>query len=227
MIGFMGADNGFLHLVSVPEITKVQDLKGKTLSVDARTTGFAFALEKMLERNGLRDTDYTLVKAGGVLQRFQALMKKEHAGTLLISPFEVMAEAQGFHDLGAAIDLFGHYQGLVGAAQRSWLKTHRAETVGFIRGYVAGLDWLYNPENKEGAIALLRENLPQMTPEIAAKTYAVLLDRRTGFFPKAGIDIAGIKTVLALRSEYGEPKKKLTNPAKYYDLTYYSQAIKR
>jgi hypothetical protein len=37
--------------------------------------------------------------------------------------------------------------------------------------------------------------------------------------------MAGVRTVLALRSEYGEPKKALRDPAKYLDLSYYKQAL--
>lgn len=225
LVAFMGGDNGFLHLVTVPEVKSYKDLKGKTLSVDALTTGYAFVLMKMLERKGLKRSDYTLAKAGGVLERFQALMKKEHAGTLLLSPFEVAAEAQGFRDLGAAIDIFGHYQGLVAAARRDWLKEHGPEAVGYIRGYVAGLDWLYDRKNKAEAIAILRKNLTSMSPELAEKTYGVLLDSKRGFTKKARLDVEGIKTVLAIRSQYGEPKKKLSDPSRYYDLTYYKRAM--
>jgi hypothetical protein len=39
---FMGGDNGFLSLVTQPDIKSYGDLKGKTLSVDALTTGYAF-----------------------------------------------------------------------------------------------------------------------------------------------------------------------------------------
>src|SRR4051794_21800961 len=85
---FMGGDNGFLRLVTIPEVKTYQDLKGRELSVDARTTGYAFVLEKMLEKGGLRETDYSLVKAGGVLARFEALLQQKHAATLLLSPFE-------------------------------------------------------------------------------------------------------------------------------------------
>src|SRR5580704_8370498 len=41
---FMGSDSGFLSLVVTPDIKSFYDLKGKTLSVDARTTGYAFVL---------------------------------------------------------------------------------------------------------------------------------------------------------------------------------------
>src|SRR5712671_7571861 len=39
---FMGGDSGLLSLAVLPEIKTYQDLKGKTLSVDAMTTGYAF-----------------------------------------------------------------------------------------------------------------------------------------------------------------------------------------
>jgi ABC-type nitrate/sulfonate/bicarbonate transport system substrate-binding protein len=227
LFAFMGGDNGFLRLVAVPEVKSYADLRGKELTVDARTTGYAFVLEKMLEKGGLRSSDYQLVKAGGVLARFDDLMQKRHAATLLLSPFDVPAEAKGFTLLGSAIDVFGHYQGLVGAARRDWAKTRQRELVGYIGGYVQGLGWLYEPKNKEPAVALLREKLPNMSPELAAKAYDILLDPKDGFTRKAEIDMVGVRTVLALRSEYGEPKKTLSDPAKYVDLSYYKEALAR
>ncbi len=44
--------------------------------------------------------------------------------------------------------------------------------------------------------------------------------------PGAQLDIAGIRKVLELRSEYGEPKKLLADPARYYDLRYYEAATR-
>jgi ABC-type nitrate/sulfonate/bicarbonate transport system substrate-binding protein len=225
LVVVMGGDNGFLRLVTAPDIKTYAALKGKELTVDARTTGYAFVLEKMLQKGGLSDRDYTLVKAGGVLARFEDLMQQKHAGTLLLSPFEVPAQAKGFTLLGSAIDVFGHYQGLVGATRRDWAAAHRVELVGFIRGYVAGLDWLYAPKNKDAALALFRENLPSMSPELAQKSYGILLDAKQGFARKAAIDRQGVRTVLALRSEYGEPKIALKDPGKYIDLTYYKAAM--
>ena len=225
LVAVMGSDNGFLHVISVPEVKSYKELKGKTLSVDALTTGYAFVLQKMLQKGGLKPSDYTLVRAGGGLQRFEALMKKEHAATLLFTPFELIAEEKGYHDLGAAIDVLGHYQGLVAAVQRSWAKEHRQELVGYICAYVQGIDWLYDPANKAEAIALLRKNITTMTPEIAESTYRVMFDPKHGLLKKGRIDTAGVKIVLALRSEYGEPKKKLADPNRYIDLSYYKQAV--
>jgi ABC-type nitrate/sulfonate/bicarbonate transport system substrate-binding protein len=226
LVVVMGGDNGFLRLVTLPEVTSYAALKGKALTVDARTTGYAFVLEKMLQLGGLRDGEYELVKVGGVLARFDDLMQHNHAGTLLLSPFEVSAGAKGFHVIGSAIDAFGgHYQGLAATTRREWAKEHASELIGYIRGYIAGLDWLYDPRNKNAAIALLREHLPQMSPELAAKSYDILLDPKQGFSRRAAIDLEGVRTVLALRSQYGEPKKLLYDPMKYLDLGYYNRAL--
>jgi ABC-type nitrate/sulfonate/bicarbonate transport system substrate-binding protein len=224
IFAFMGADNGFLRLVTVPEVRSYQDLKGKQLSVDAMTTGYAFVLRKLLDKGGLKPNEIEFVSAGGVLQRFQALMEKKHAGTLLISPFEVNAEARGFNRLANADEALGRYQGLVGAARREWAREHEKELVGYIGAYIAALDWLYAPANKAEAIAILRKNLPNVSEEAAQRSYEVLLHPSKGFTRDAILDVEGVRTVLQLRSEYGEPRKELKDPAKYYDLQYHAKA---
>lgn len=221
---FMGGDNGFLSLVTVPEVKKFSDLKGKTLSVDAMTTGYAFVLRDLIARNKLKQTDVTYVPAGGVLERWRALDEKKHAGTMLISPFDVLAKAKGNNILARAADVYGHYQGLVGAARRSWAKQNEKELVGYIRAYRGAVAWLYDRKNKDKAIALLRAKLPNMDEKTAEATYGVLLGDKGGFFRNAGIDWAGVNTVLALRAKYAEPKKKLGEGSKYVDLAYYNKA---
>ncbi len=226
IFAFMGGDNGFLRLIAVPEVKTIADLRGKQVSVDALTTGYAFVLRKILNNAGLKPEEFEFVRAGGVMQRYQALMKKEHAATLLISPFEVNAEAAGFTRLADGSEALGNYQGLVGATRRSWAKDNEAQLIGYIRGYREGLDWLYNPANRAEAIAILRKNAPNLSEDLAAKSYDILLHPKNGFERNAALNVEGVKTALQLRSEYGEPKKQLTEPSKYYDLTYYDKAKK-
>ena len=228
LIAFMGGDHCFLRLVTVPEVKSYADVRGKTLSVDALTTGYAFVLLEILERNGLRkDSDYRVERAGGVLQRFQALMEKKHAGTMLISPFEVQAEARGYNRLANAIDVLGRYQGLVGGARKSWADANRDVVIGYIRAFSEAVDWLYDARNKEEAITIFRKNLPNVNEQGAQTAYGVLFSPREGFQKKAEIDLEGVRTVLALRSKYGEPRKTLSDPTKYYDASFYQAAMQR
>jgi hypothetical protein len=50
---------------------------------------------------------------------------------------------------------------------------------------------------------------------------AKLLDPRTGLSPGAAIDRDGMRTVLALRSRYGEPRKRLDDVDTYLALGSY------
>jgi ABC-type nitrate/sulfonate/bicarbonate transport system substrate-binding protein len=228
LFAFMGGDNGFLRLVTVPEVASYRQLRGKTLSVDARTTGYAFVLFEILARNKLRlDKDYKVVTAGGVLQRFQALMEKKHSGTLLLSPFEVQAEEKGFHRLANATDVLGRYQGLVGGARRSWADQNRDAVIGYIRAFSDAVDWLYDPANRDAAIAIFLKNLPNATPQAALVAYGILLNPVEGFQKKAKIDLEGVRTVLALRTKYAKPHKVLKDPTAYYDPSFYDAAMRR
>ena len=222
---FMGSDSGFLSLVVAPDVKKFADLKGKTLSVDARTTGYAFVLFDVLRRNGLAlDKDYTIERAGGMTQRWDALREGKQSGTLLSTPFNILAREQHFNQLVRATKVIGPYQGNVAAARRSWARENRPKLIAFIRGYAQAIDWLYDKANRGEAVKILLKNV-QMSPEIAERSYDELLDPKDGFFRKARVSMEGIRTVLALRSRYAEAKKKLTDPMKYYDPSYYADAM--
>ena len=226
IVAVMGSDNGFLSLLAAPGIRTFAALRGATLSVDAFTTGYAFVLRRMLKVQGLDDGHYTLVKAGGFQQRFDGLVAGAQAGTLSVPPFTFLAAAKGFNDLGTAISVLGHYQGVVAAVRRTWAPSHRDELIGYIRAYIAAVTWLYDPANRAEAEAILGKHLPGATAAIAARSYAVFLDPRTGFDRNAAIDVAGVRTVLEIREAYAVPHKPLGEPARYYDLAYYDAATR-
>jgi ABC-type nitrate/sulfonate/bicarbonate transport system substrate-binding protein len=225
LFAFMGGDDAFLRLVVQKGIESYAHLRGKTLSVDAVTTGFAFVLRKMLQRNGILESEVLFESAGGVLQRFEALKAGKHAGTLVLTPFELMAECVGLHVLQAASDVLPHYQGIVGVARVRWAEANADTLVSFIRGYLAALRWLFALANRSAAQALLIENVPAMTSELAAAACEIFLSPNRGFDPAARLDPKGMQEVLALRSEYGRPQKELRNEKKYQNASYYRLAL--
>ena len=226
LVAVMGGDNGFLRLTSVPEVKSIGDLRGKTVSVDARTTGYAFVLFEILDRNGLREPAYSVERAGGVLQRYQALLEKKQAATLLLSPFEVQAQARGFNVLADAVTVIGPYQGLVLGTRKSWADANRGAVVGFIRAYVQAVEWLYDPANRAEALQIFIRNQPNATQAAAETAYRVLLDPKDGFQRRAQIDLQGVAAVLAIRSKWAERKKQFQPPGAYYDASFYEQAVR-
>jgi len=226
LFAFLGNDNGFASIAAAPTVRSFADLKGRTVSVDAMTTGYAFVVRELLARNGVTEADVSYVRAGGTSSRYRDLLAGKHEATLLRTPFELLVRERGFNQLATA-EALGAYQGTVGIARRSWAATHERELVGFIRGYRMGIDWLYDRANREIVEAILVANIRDMTPSLAKKSYDLLLADKGGITRDAALDLEGIRTVLALRSKYGQPQKTLTDPAKYVDLSYYDRAGRR
>ncbi|HKH29138.1 MAG TPA: ABC transporter substrate-binding protein, partial [Sphingomicrobium sp.] len=225
-LALFGVDNGLLSLMVAPDVGSFADLKRKTLSVDALTTGFAFVLRDLLARNNIAEGDVKIVRVGGGAQRLEALLKKEQDGTLLNAPLDLVAEARGFKRLVRIKDVLGAYQGIVGAAKRYNAEQKRKELESFIRAFHHGLAWLGDPANKEEAIALLMARMKGMERPGAERAYTVLLDPKEGMYRDLKVDREGLRTVLALRSKYGQPRKELSDPGRYIDETYLANALK-
>lgn len=221
---FMGGDGGFVSIVAAAGATNIGDLKGKTLSVDAMTTGFAFVLRELIARANLAETDVNFVRAGGTANRYRDLLAGKHDATLLRTPFELLAVNRGFRQVASAESL-GAYQGTVGIARRNWARDHEAAVVGFLRAYKAATEWLYERGNRDIVEALLVANIRDMTPALARQSYDLLLAEKGGLARDLAPDVAGIRTVLQLRSKFGMPPKKLDDPMKYVDLRYSEKAF--
>jgi ABC-type nitrate/sulfonate/bicarbonate transport system substrate-binding protein len=223
--GFMGSDDGFLSLVAAPDVKTFADLKGKTISVDAMSNGFSFALRDMLARNGIKESDVQWARAGGTDRRFAALMEGQHAATMLRAPFDLQAKNRGFNQLATTRSTIGNYMGIVGASRRSWAASNEVQVVSFIRAYRDAIRWLKMPENRPQAQALLMKYVPNMNAQIAAQSGDLLLDPQSGFFSDVQLDDKGIQAVMDLRSKLGESTQKLTDPSKYVDKRYWQKAM--
>src|SRR5919112_1206142 len=215
-----GVDNGLLSLMAAPDVKSFADLKGKTLSVDAMTTGFAFVLRELLARNNVAESDVKIVRVGGGAQRLEALLKKEQDATIINTPLDLVLEARGYKRLAKAKEVLGSYQGIVGAARRDTAEQKRKEMEGFIRAFHQAVTWLGDPANKEDAISLLMARMKGMERPGAERAYQALLDPKEGIYRDLKVDREGVRTVLALRSKYGQPRKELADPGRYIDESY-------
>jgi ABC-type nitrate/sulfonate/bicarbonate transport system substrate-binding protein len=227
LVAVMGGDQGFLRLVSVPEVRSIAALKGRTLSVDALTTGYAFVLLEIMARNGLElGRDYQTERAGGGMERYNALLEKKHAATLLISPLDVLAVERGFNRLADASQALGRYQGLVAGVRRSWAAKNPGVVSGYIRAYAEAVEWSFDPRNRDEAIAIFMKYTPKATRAAAEASYALLTHPSEGMQRKAAIDLRGVATALDLRAKYSRPQRSLGAPTSYYTADYYDRAVR-
>ena len=226
----MGGDGGLNLLIVQPEIASIEQLKGKTVAVDAVNTAYALLLYKMLKVKGLeRDKDYKVNPVGGTGQRLAAMRdNKENAwGAMMNPPFSIQVVKSGqFKSLGSPASLVGAYQAGGVWIMNGWAKANEDVLVRYLQANIEGIRWALDPANKEATIKLLAERL-KLTPDIAAESLAMGLDAKAGGFAKdLAFDMEGFKTVLALRAELeGQWGGKPPAPDKYLDMGFYGKAL--
>ncbi len=217
-------------------ITAVEQLKGKTVAVDAPASGFAYVLYEILANHGLqKGVDYNIALIGGGAARFSALMAGTVDGTLLNNGFEIRAAAAGRKLFETVFDVANPYLGSVGVAMEPWMQAHSDVLIRFIRAYVAASAWAFDPANHDAAVVEMEKSaVPNFPQALAEKLLNAQLVFGKGLVRDAYIgdyEREGLANVLWLREKYDgfETKQnlqKLTTPAGgIYDLHWYHQAI--
>ena len=226
LVALMASDTRVLPaLVTASDIKSYQDLKGKVLAVDAYKTGYTNLLLAMLESGGLSPGDYEIVSAGGVQQRFNALLDGKYAGALFNSPFQSLLVENGFTLMDTAARVFSRYQGQVLAARQSWANSNKERVIGFIKSFLIALAWLYDEANREHAYKIFRDRQPHAGPQAAATAFQVLFNQERGFPLDGKIDLEAFNLVVELRSRFGIPKKKLGMANEYVDSSFLEEAL--
>lgn len=221
----MGATQVELSAIVAPHIERAEDLKGKSLALDAVGTGFAFVLYAMLEQLGLTLADYERVAVGATPERWQSVKDGTHAGTITIEPFTSIVRAAGFRVLRQSTEAFPVYQGGIVAARESWASRNPGRVKAFIRGYLKGLAWTLSPGNRANAASLLQAKMPEIKPGVVETVLTSLLSPRSGLTPRGAVLRDGMQTVLDLRSRYGNGQKSLSDVDKYLALSLYDEVV--
>src|SRR5262245_7968897 len=98
LIAVLASDDGFLSISAQKDVTSIETLKGRTVTVDAMTTGFAFVLREVLAKRGVSESEDKFERAGGVANRFRMMIENPaHAATTQMTPFDLLGEARGFN----------------------------------------------------------------------------------------------------------------------------------
>lgn len=221
----MGATQLELSLIVSPDVNTFEDLRGKSIALDAKDTGFAFALSEMLERAGLSPADTEYVPVGATPQRWQSVQAGEHAGTLTIEPFTTLATRAGFHVLQKSTDIFDAYQGGVVAARKSFVAENPEALSAYLKCLLRALEWLSDTANHERAAAHLQKHMPAIKPQAVGAVMASLMNPKSGLTPKGAILPEGMRCVLDLRSRHGSGGRTLTEIDRYLDLSLYEAIL--
>lgn len=220
-----GGDSGTNEFMVQGDVKSFGDMRGRILVVDAANTAYALQAKKILLGAGLKEGDYTVKPVGNGGLRLKAMLaSKDNAGAILNLPFTVQGEQKGLKSLGRTTDLLGPYQAAGAFVMRPWAKANAAALERYIAAYIECMRWIYAPEHRDEAVAMLMEKLKLAKP-MAERTYSQLTEPSFGLAPDAKFNLQGFKEVLALRAEIeAKPGARPAAPERYIDLSYYDRA---
>ena len=180
------------HIISAANITTVEQLRGKTGSVNRAGSISDMGMKLALRRLGIDpDKDVKIVPAGGNPERLASISRGLTQFTIMNEPFIKEAERLGFRDLVnmATLKIPLHGNGVV--TREATIKARRPMVSRFARAMTEAL-YLVKAD-KEGTKAIIGKYTRLTDPEGLERTYrnytSVLLDAP---YP----DPAGIKTLL-------------------------------
>jgi NitT/TauT family transport system substrate-binding protein len=219
-----GGSNGMLELFVRPELKSYDDIRGKSVVVDAPDTAYALVLYKMLELKGLKRSDYGIASGGDCTRRFNGIRNNpNNVAVLLNLPCSITAAREGFPSWGSATEALGAYQADGVWVMREWARQHPDVLVKYLEAIVEGLRWASKPENRSETIAIVGKRL-DIAPDIAEKSVERAVGPGGGLDKDVRLNLDGFRNLLALRAEMigGSPG---VQPERYLDLSYYDRAI--
>jgi ABC-type nitrate/sulfonate/bicarbonate transport system substrate-binding protein len=219
----MGGDSAWNRLVVQGDIASIQDLRGKTVIVDAPTTSYAFQVYEALKRNGLNKGDYDVRAVGSTQKRFEAITSdKSVSGSALNPPFSILAKRAGLKEMGEMVQLIGPYQATACWVMKPWASQNSDVLVRYLQAFIEGVRWTLDPANKAEAIDMIVARF-KLERDVAAEAYTVATDPKTGMAKDAALDMDGFRNVLRLRADWTGVTPGA--PDRYIDLSYYQKAL--
>lgn len=215
----LGVHSGLNSVVARPEIKTYADLRGKTVAVDAVSSGYATVLYEILKRKGLTDKDYKIIAVGATDGRMAALEDGRAQVGIISSPQDIQLQKKGFNILDDAAAALGDSQGSVYAVRQSWAKGHEKEVMALVRAVTAAQNYVF--DNKDGAVEVLMKRTPGLSKADAEDIWKRLTGPG-GLTRNAALNLKGVDSVLDLRRVYGNPAKG--DASKYIDASWQQKA---
>ena len=202
------------HIVSLGDITSIEQLKGKTGGVNRLGTTSDMTLRLALRRLGVDpEKDTKIIATGENPQRLAALARNITQFTLLGEPLVKEAEKMGFRDLYDIGTLKIPYHVNAVVTREKTVKERRRFAIKVVRAFTEALHFIKT--NKEETKALIAKNLKTDDPEGLERAYRAY----NAAFPEVPYPNAeGVKTLLddiAPRT----PKAATADPKSFVDMT--------
>jgi NitT/TauT family transport system substrate-binding protein len=190
------------ELLAKPSIKSLKELKGKVVSIGGQKDVTRIYLNRMLEPNGLKDSDLDLVYAGASSARLAALESGAVDAAMLTSPFNFNAASDGFPAIGRTADYITDLPQNGTVVNRNWAAGHMETVRRFLAALQKGTDWFMDRRNRAEAIDIL-VTAGKLKPEEVAKSYAFFRDGEF-FEPTENVSKTKLRTVIKVLEGLGD-----------------------
>jgi NitT/TauT family transport system substrate-binding protein len=165
-------------LVGKAELATMADVRGKTIGTNRPGTAPYSYLDAGLRKAGMTVSDVSVLYLTATQDDYAALLAGQIDAGVLSPPFDLQAEAQGFHEVAfLGNELQVPYIGL--ATSSDYLQEHRDVVVNVVGGMLDAEDWIR--AHPDGAAQHIQQYL-NVSPEIAKAAY----DKMVGSLSKTG-----------------------------------------
>jgi NitT/TauT family transport system substrate-binding protein len=211
-----------------PEIKTGGELKGKTLGVSTLTGGTTLTVHEVLEKAyKLKENDYKLLVAGTSQERYNALKHGTVQASFMGPPFNLRAAKEGFRRLANFHEYLGPILFTTDFAHMNFLTSNRQEVVRYLKSMIEATRWLYDPKNRQEAIAIHMKVL-KTTRESAEEDYKYLVQNFRPFPRDGMVSQVSFDKTMKLRAKEGNYQGKRIPPASdFVDNTYIEEALKQ
>jgi NitT/TauT family transport system substrate-binding protein len=212
---------GFLNtmdykFIVARDITRPDQLKGKTVAVSRVGSSSDFATRYALEKYGLiPDKDVMILQIGSQPARFSAMETGQIQGVMIAIPLTAKAKKMGLNTL-ADLQMLGlEYQHTGLAVTRSLIKTEPDLVRNILRGFVEGIH--YMKRHRKESTAILAKYLKTDDTDALEEAYESVIQALIPEKPYP--TLKGIDTILR---EMGikDPNARSAKPEQFVDLTF-------
>jgi NitT/TauT family transport system substrate-binding protein len=219
MVGFINRAAGVPYFVIGKKgLTTIAQLKGKLISIGGPTDITRIFMDTILTKNWLKPGDWTYTFSGSTGNRFAALVAGAIDATFLFPPFSARAISMGYPVIDEVPKYFPNFPFDTWALRRQWGQEHPQLVTAFVRAHLEAVRWLYDPANRQKAVALLSEKTNTSLDE-SSQSYDIFIKQVRYFSPSGAFTASAFKMVLDAMQKM-QLLKTPVRPDAFYDNRY-------
>ena len=205
-------------MMASPKLTSVKEMVGKSVILGFRTDVLTLMWRDWVRKQGVNPDDIDQIYDPQAANRYAALANGSAVAAQLNAPFDLRAQAEGYGRMVDFGPLSEGYAMAVVAARPDYLAANPDAVRAYLAATRDAIQWLYDPANRDEAIAILAKDTRQ-DPAISAATYDDYVKRQKPYDAALDLPDSFLKRTLEGVIALGDAPAGTTLPTGVKDLS--------